>query len=77
MAAAAPAAPPATRAIAEVMCHHDEAGLCHIVGEYGGTLCGRPVASDSPGIHSAPDIRADTCGGCQRPRCPECRDLAG
>lgn len=48
----------------------DEAGLCHLWVD-GGTVCGAPVAADSPGLH--PGVTADgRCTGCWRPRCPDC-----
>ena len=54
--------------------HEDEGGLCHYwIDER--TLCGVPVAPDSPGLHRGGTDPDGGCTGCGRPRCPTCERI--
>ena len=49
----------------------DEGGVCHYwLGDQ--TLCGSPLAPDSPGLHGGGTDGNRDCTGCGRPRCPTC-----
>lgn len=73
MSTAAPAPPTTGTELADV--DADDSGLCHVLDEDGRTLCGWPIAHDSPGVHRG-EPSANPCGGCGRPRCDECAERA-
>lgn len=52
----------------------DEGGFCHVWRD-GRTVCGAPLAADSPGLHAGRTV-GGRCSGCGRPRCPDC-EVAG